>query len=143
MSERIIAPDLTTLEIPMDVWTQPFWDASAKEFLRAPRCSQCARFRWPPGPFCPHCQSQRTEWLDPGPAILYSYTIIRDPKVGASEASKTRVPALVEFPQADRIRLLTALTDTALSAVRIDAQLQIVWVPAASGRVPLFRIPDE
>jgi len=53
------------LEVPMDAWTQPVlgWNRG-KELLRRV-CSSCHRFRWPPDRFCPHCQSQLTDWVPP------------------------------------------------------------------------------
>jgi uncharacterized OB-fold protein len=124
------APDLTTLDIPMDVWTQPFWDGTAEKKLQVPRCSACARFRWPPGPFCPHCQSQQTDWVPPGIARIYSFTIVSD-----------RVPALVEFPAAEGIRILAAIVDTPLTAIRIGAELTLGWSRAVNAVVPVFSIP--
>jgi uncharacterized OB-fold protein len=126
------APDFGELEVPMDAWTQPFWDATAEYKLRVPRCAACARYRWPPGPFCPHCQSQLTEWVDPGIARIYSFTII----------SQQRVPALIEFPTADGIRILAAIVATPLNAIRIGAELSIGWLPAMNARIPVFRIPS-
>jgi len=46
MSEVSIAPDVSALEVPMDAWTQPFWDGTAEKKLLLPRCSSCHRFRW-------------------------------------------------------------------------------------------------
>ena len=65
MSEVTSAPDIRGLEVPTDAWTQPFWDAAAQGHLRFPRCAECGRFRWPPGPFCPACQSQAVQWVAP------------------------------------------------------------------------------
>jgi uncharacterized protein len=136
------APDLSALEIPKDAWTQPFWDATAAGKLLLPRCSLCARFRWPPGPFCPHCQSQLTDWVDPGVARIYSFTIISDENAHGVHETPQRAAALVEFPAADRIRILAALVATPLAAIRIGAQLKVSWSPAVNGIVPVFSIPS-
>src|SRR5579864_8904048 len=93
--------DLSALEIPIDSWTRPFWEGTAAGKLLLPRCSACARFRWPPGPFCPHCQSQLTEWVEPGAARIYSFTVIAE-----VDRQQYRVPALIEFPAADGVRIL-------------------------------------
>lgn len=140
MSELSIAPDLSALEIPMDSWTQPFWDAAAQEHLLLPRCSACQRFRWPPGPFCPHCQSQLTEWVSAGPARIYSYTITPEPRASETDPQHYRVPALIEFPEADGIRLLAAIVNTPLAQIQIGALLQLGWAQAANAKVPIFSV---
>ena len=141
MSVVSTAPDLSALEIPMDAWTQPFWDATAEKKLLLPRCSACSRFRWPPGPFCPHCQSQLTDWVQPGVARIYSFTIISDQLGQGADQLQQRVPALVEFPAADGIRILAAIVDTPLAEIRIGAELELNWLRAVNAVVPVFSIP--
>jgi uncharacterized OB-fold protein len=133
------APDIGELEIPMDAWTQPFWDAAADERLVLPRCGECKHFRWPPGPFCPDCQSQSIEWMPSGLGRIYSFTIIRDPK--AKGTHPVHVPALIEFPDAPGVRLLAAIVDTPLNAIRIGTTVSLGWSSAANARVPVFHIP--
>jgi uncharacterized OB-fold protein len=139
MPEICSAPDISSLEIPIDAWTQPFWDATARHELSLPACADCGRFRWPPGPFCPHCHSQRTHWLPAGPGRIYSFTIIRPAGMEAATAPLIHVPALVEFPEAGGIRLLAAIVDTPLAAIRIGEPLQVGWSQAANATVPVFR----
>jgi uncharacterized OB-fold protein len=141
MSIVSTAPDLGTLEIPMDAWTQPFWDATAEKKLLVPRCSACSHFRWPPGPFCWHCQSQLTEWVEPGLARIYSFTLLADRRDQGTGQPPQQVPALVEFPAADGIRILAAIVDTPLAEIRIGAELQLGWSQAANALVPVFSIP--
>ena len=136
MSEITTAPDISALEIPIDSWTQPFWDAAAEGKLLLPQCTSCGRFRWPPGPFCRHCQAQEVAWVPSGPARIYSFTILHD----RQDPAKILVPALIEFPEADGIRFPAAIVDTPVSAVRIGAEVTPRWSQAANARVPVFRI---
>jgi uncharacterized OB-fold protein len=41
---------------------RPFWEATRRHELRLPRCDACGRFRYPPGPVCPDCLSERSTW---------------------------------------------------------------------------------
>ncbi len=137
MDDRSATPVLGALEIPIDQWTKPFWDAAGNGDLRAPQCADCDRYRWPPGPFCPRCRSQNLRWRDPGRGVIYSYTIIapRD-----DTTAPPAVPALIEFPDADGIRIVAAVIDTPLAALRIGAPVKVSWLPAANAMVPAFSI---
>ena len=132
------APDLSALEIPIDTWTAPFWTAASEGRLQLPRCAVCHRFRWPPGPFCPHCQSQHTEWCEPGVARIYSFTIVH--VMGEDGETRVQVPALIEFPDADGVRLLAAIVDTAGSELRVGAALKLGWSQAANAKAPVFSV---
>jgi uncharacterized OB-fold protein len=142
MSEISSAPDVSQLEVPIDAWTEPFWQAAAEGELRLVRCADCRRYRWPPGPFCPHCQSQRTEWTPAGPARIYSFTIVRE-TAPEGAAPVVHAPALVEFPQADGVRLMAAIVDAPLEAIRVGAELTLAWSPAANAKIPVFRLAGK
>lgn len=45
-----------------DIWSKPFWDYAKKGFLGLQKCSECAYFRYPPGPACPKCLSALFSW---------------------------------------------------------------------------------
>jgi len=124
----------------MDSWTQPFWDATAQRKLLLPRCSACGRFRWPPGPFCPACRSQPVDWVPAGAGRVYSFTVI--PGAPAEEAGQRPVfvPALIEFPEAGGVRLIAAIVDTPVAAVRIGAKVELGWSEAANAVVPVFKL---
>jgi len=140
VTDFAVAPDISGLEIPMDPWTRPFWERAAEGLLVLPRCAACTQFRWPPGPFCPYCRSQQTEWAPAGIARVYSFTIVQDPRETGVGPSAPRVPALIEFPEANGVRLLAAIVDTPLADIRIGAQLKLGWSQAANAQVPVFSV---
>jgi uncharacterized protein len=131
-------PRLDDLEVPMDSWTLPFWEATAVRRLLMPRCADCGRFRWPPGPFCPACQSQLVEWCPAGEGRVSSFTIIRQAADG--EKPRALVPALIEFPDAGGIRLLAPIVDTPLKSLCIGAKVVLGWSQAANATLPVFRV---
>jgi uncharacterized protein len=139
MSNRSITPDYSNLEIPMDVWSEPFWAAGTEGRLIMPRCGDCGTFRWPAGPFCAKCQSQAVEWVPPGQARIYSYTILPVPMGEAVEPGR-RIPTLVAFDDAPGVRLVSALVDAALDKVAIDAPVEVHWQAASNAAVPVFRL---
>jgi uncharacterized OB-fold protein len=138
-----ITPDLSALEIPMDAWSQPFWDAAAARRLVMPRCAACGTFRWPAGPFCPQCHTQALDWVAPGQGRIYSFTIL--PVRGETEgaAPQCRVPALVEFADAPGVRLVSSLIGAPAEKISIGAAVEIDWLAAANATVPVFRLAGQ
>jgi uncharacterized protein len=141
MDTAAFLPDFATLNIPMDAWSQPFWDAAAAHTLRVPRCIACGTFRWPAGPFCPACRSQPVDWVPPGRGSIYSFTII--PVRGRDPAHPLwRIPVLVEFDAAPGIRLVSTLIRAPLERVRIGAAVEVEWLVAANAVVPVFQLTE-
>jgi uncharacterized OB-fold protein len=140
VSEISGRPNIAQLEIPVDAWTQPFWDAARDHRLVLPSCGACGRFRWPPGPFCPHCQSQEIVWADAGDGFVFSYTIVPGKLLESNGPSPKLVPALIEFPKAGNVRLTAAIVDSAIADIRIGAMVLPVWVQAKGAIVPMFRL---
>jgi uncharacterized OB-fold protein len=79
--------------------------------------------------------------VQPGPGRIYSFTILGDQRGQGADQPKQRVPALVEFPAADGIRILAAIVDTPLADIRIGAELELGWSQAVNAVVPVFSIP--
>jgi uncharacterized protein len=133
-------PDISQLEIPIDAWTAPFWDAANDRRLILPKCRACGRFRWPPGPFCPSCHSQDVAWADAGDGFIFSYTIIPSKAQEHGQASPALVPSLITFPDAGEIRLMAAVIDSVIDDIRIGAKVLPVWVEARDATVPMFQL---
>jgi uncharacterized OB-fold protein len=140
MSNLSLSPDLSALEIPMDAWSQPFWDAAAARKLLMPRCGACGTFRWPAGPFCPECSSQEVEWVPPGQGRIFSFTILAMRGQSEDAPPRFRIPALVEFDDAPGVRLVSSLIDAPAEAVAIGALVSLDWLTAANATVPVFRL---
>lgn len=140
MTEITSAPDISRFDIPKDQWTTPFWEAAALKELKVPRCASCGTHRWPAGPFCPSCRSQDVEWVAAGPAVLYSYTVVRQPGRNPEDPVKVIAPALIEFPEAGGVRIVAALVDTPVDAIRIGAPLALGWNARGEDNVPVFSI---
>lgn len=139
MTETSVRPDCAALEIPTDAWTRPFWDAAARHELLMPRCGKCGLFRWPPGPFCPACQSQKVEWVPPGQGRVYSFTLVPDPTRN-TQPLRILAPALIEFDRASGIRLISSIVDTPIESIRVGVEVELDWIEAANATVPVFRI---
>ena len=138
MSSKSICPDYSTLEIAMDAWSEPFWQAGAEGRVVMQKCSHCATFRWPATGFCPKCHEQGMEWVPPGQARIYSFTIVPVPGVDKEAAPGWRIPAVVEFDEAPGVRLVSLLAGADPQAVAIGDPVSLSWRAAANGVVPIF-----
>lgn len=134
------APDIAQVPLPIDQWTQPFWDAAARRELVIPRCTDCQTWRWPPSPFCPTCRSQELDWMPAGPARLYSYTIVRRPGPSPEDPMRIIVPGLVEFPEAGGMRFVAPIVDSEIDRIEIGVPLAIGWMPKEETNVPVFSL---
>lgn len=140
MTDLSICPDFSTFEIPMDAWSEPFWQAGSEGRTVMQQCSQCDTFRWPASPFCPSCRGQEVTWVPPGQARIYSFTILPVPGPDKEAPPRARIPALVEFAEAPGVRLVSVLVEADPQSVAIGDPVEIEWRPAANGVVPVFRL---
>jgi uncharacterized OB-fold protein len=140
MSKRTVAPQIGHIQIPVDTWSAPFWEAAARRELVVPRCGACGRHRWPAGPFCPQCQSQLVEWVPAGPGTIYSFTIVPAPATAPDAPRPSVAPALIEFPQAGGVRIMGAIIDSPLDAIAIDRPVTVDWREHDERNIPIFRL---
>lgn len=99
----------------------------------------------PPTPFCPNCHSQSIDWIPhDGTAVLYSYTIVDRVLIDGMEGSLPYVPAIVEFPHAQGIRLITNMVDCPIGALRVDAPVDLIWIePEPGTALPAFTLSRQ
>jgi len=89
----------------------PFWEHLGRGEIAFPRCLDCGRHHWYPKALCPWCQSTRIEWTPvTGAAELYSWTVVRHAFTAEYQDKIPYTVALVEFPDAPGVRLLTNLS---------------------------------
>lgn len=111
-----------------DVWTQPFWDAAKQHRLVGACCAECGAFRMPPTPFCPHCRSQRLNWVDlPGTGTVYSYSIVAHAIMPGMEDSLPYVTAVIALDGAGGTRLISNVVDIPIEQVRVDLKVRVIW----------------
>lgn len=142
MDELIAKPPPLGMPLVTNAWTAPFWEAAAKRELLLPRCVTCGRYRFPPTPFCPYCHKQAIDWVAaPEEAFLHSYTIVARAIVPGTESSLPYVPAIVEFPTADNVRLITNIIGVKLNSITVGQKVFLCWHDLPDGgSVPVFTI---
>jgi len=134
-----VAAPIGMVSLAPNAWTEPFWAAAGRHQLVAQRCLNCGTVRQPPGPFCPQCRTQPSEWMElSGRATLYSYTVIRHALAPQLRDYLPMVIAVVEPEEAPTARLVANLVEVAVGDVAIGMPLEVIWEDAGDG-VAVYR----
>ena len=116
-----------------------FWSKAAEGVLVVPRCSECNRTFWHPRPRCPHCGSERVEWIrGSGKGAIHTFTIVRQ---SGDPYFKTKVPYAVAMIDLDEgVRIMTNIVDTPLETLAVGMHVEVLFENAGVGvAIPLFR----
>jgi hypothetical protein len=120
----------------LDEETAPFWSAAANGSLVVQRCDGCGRFRFPPRPACPWCQSFEFSWpAVSGRATVWSFVVSHPPLLPAyAEMAPYNVivVALDEDPTIRMVGNLVASADAPInsvdpSTIEIGAPVRVVF----------------
>ena len=117
----------------------PFWSKAAEGVLAVPKCNECNRTFWHPRPRCPHCGSERVDWIRAsGKGAIHTFTIVRQ---SGDPYFKTRVPYAVAMIDLDEgVRIMTNIVDTPLETLAVGMRVEVLFEDAGGGiAIPLFR----
>ncbi len=128
MSEGYLHDGLPSPAAARDGLDAPFWDALAEERLVAQRCARCRGWQWGPEWICHRCLGDELvfEPLDT-PARIYSYERVWHPVHPALKEQGPYLVVLVEFPEADGIRMVGNLLGEPTQVVPIGAEVAPVF----------------
>jgi len=122
--------------------TKPYWDAAKEHRLMIQRCQDCQRAIFYPRSVCPHCMSDRLEWIQAsGRGTIYSYTVVhRSP--AAFKDDVPYVVALIDL--AEGVRMMSNVVACAPSDVRIGAAVEVVFDDVTPEiTLPKFRLATD
>ena len=143
-----------------------FWEAATAHRLVAERCADCGRFRHPPRPMCPECNSLAVEVVElSGRGTIYSFSIIHHPpsplfeypvlavlvdlEVGARNprgvGARNPLEVGARNPRGQSIRLVSNLVDvdpaTITGTSLVGRVVEVMFVPTDGDQaVPVFRL---
>jgi hypothetical protein len=118
-----------------------FWKKAAEGLLVVPKCAECDRTFWHPRPRCPHCGSERVEWIPAsGRGAVHTFTVVRQ---SGDPYFKTKVPYAVAMIDLDEgVRIMTNIVDTPLDSLAVGMRVEVLFEDAGGGiAIPLFRAP--
>ncbi len=118
---------------------RPFWEATRRHELCLQRCADCGHFCYPPGPLCPECLSERSDWMRVGGRGTVTTWVVFHQKYFASFAAD--LPYHVVQVQLDEgPRLTTNLVDVPNTDLRIGMRVEVVFDDVtAEITLPRFR----
>lgn len=130
---------LPTTDDPIDA---SFWQAALRGELMAQQCEDCDRYRFPPRPMCPHCQSMRVAWrVLSGRGVIWSFTAPSPPLLPAFQPLLPYVVAVVELAEDPTLRLVGALIRPGADSIQgIDAGAVRIGEPV---RVAFWRCAED
>ncbi len=111
---------------------KPFFDAATNGKLMIKKCSACGEHHYYPRPICPHCFSDKTDWVESrGTGTIYSYSVMR-------RGSPVQY-AIAYVTLSEGVTMLTNIVDCDLDAIRIGQAVKVVFKPTDGGPpVPMF-----
>jgi uncharacterized OB-fold protein len=121
-----------------------FWEAATSHRLVAQRCADCGRYRHPPRPMCPACNSMAVDIVElRGRGTIYSFSVIHHPPSPFFEYPVLAV--LVELEEG--IRLVSNLVGVDAAAIAgtslIGRAVEVEFTPTANDQaVPVFRLAN-
>ena len=135
-------PPADIIWLTPNVFTEPFWRATAEHRLVLPRCTACGTFRFPPSPFCFACRAQDVEWVEhEGNGTVYSFTVIRHAVIPDVKDALPFIAAVVELPDTNGCRVIGNIVDIDPSDVRIGMDVSLDWYDVREGTaIPIFRL---
>ncbi|WP_417777969.1 Zn-ribbon domain-containing OB-fold protein [Stutzerimonas xanthomarina] len=118
-----------------------FWEAACEKVLAIQRCSNCDRHIFYPRNRCPHCWSDRLDWVTAsGDARLATFSVIHKPGHPAFAEETPYVVALVDLVEGPR--MLTNLR-VPIDLIQIGMLLIVSWEERGDFTLPVFRMKDE
>jgi len=103
----------------------PFWEGTRQSRLLVQACTSCGYLRWPPGPVCPECQCQDSDWTEvQGAGELYSYATYHRP---LDKAFSDDVPYSVGLVQLDSGPRMLGVLQNPEDSLRIGGRVRAVF----------------
>lgn len=115
-------------------YARDFYDGCRRNVLLIQRCKGCGRFRFPPQPMCPHCNSMAQEWAPvSGNGRVYSFTVI--PSYQPRAVPMASWPAngypinvaLIELPDADGVHIVSNIIDCDVRNIKVGMAVQVAF----------------
>ncbi|MEE9202409.1 MAG: OB-fold domain-containing protein [Dehalococcoidia bacterium] len=118
----------------VDADTAAFWEGCKRHQLLVQRCQRCHRYRFFPGPTCPHCNSGDLTWTKvSGRGKVYSWIVVTRNIHPAFAGEVPYVVAVVELEEQEGLRIPGNLIDCDAGAIRGGMPVEVVFEDVTPG----------
>ena len=106
--------------------TRPYWEGAKRHELMIPKCQDCGLLFFYPRSLCPHCMSDKIDWIRAsGKGKVYTFTISH---VTASSAFQEDVPYNIAIIELDEgVHLMSNIVGCKNEDIRIDMPVEVVF----------------
>jgi uncharacterized OB-fold protein len=111
---------------------QAYFDACAKGTLLVGKCHDCGEYHFYPRRLCPHCLSDKTEWVAAkGTGTIYTYSTMH---------RGVPVPYTIAYVTLDEgVSMMTNIVDCDTTKLAIGQKVRVTFTPTEGGPpVPTF-----
>jgi len=125
-AERIIEPPLLNPE------NERYFEAAKEGVLLIGKCDECGDHHFYPRTICPHCNSDRVEWVPAkGSGVVYTHSTMQ---------RGVPVPYTIAYVTLDEgVSMMTNIVDCDTDALKIGDKVKLVFKPAKDGTpLPMF-----
>ena len=128
ITNEIYLPGLRQPAPMPDGLDAPFWEGTLKSEIRVQKCLSCETHQWGPEWMCHSCNSMDIEWVVIESACrIYSWQRPHHPVHSALKDRGPYIIVVVEFPQADGLRMVGNLLGDSMQDVVIGSQVTPVF----------------
>ncbi|MFA7249236.1 MAG: Zn-ribbon domain-containing OB-fold protein [Dehalococcoidia bacterium] len=129
---------------PEQYTAKPFWDGCREGRLMLPRCLTCNRVHFYPRVLCPHCHSDRLEWVEcSGEGYIHTFAVQHRAFGGWADEAPF-VTAFIDLKEGDRmLTVLRGVDPNRPQDIKIGAKVKIEFEPASDEvSIPFWRVVE-
>jgi len=125
--------DFYPLEDEKNTRISQFFTNLKKGRLTTTNCKECGKFLWPPRIICPHCLSDKLEWVDLGvEGELYAFT---ETRLGAPLGFVQDAPFCVGMIRIAGLLISARIDNAKYEDLKIGEKVKLKIVELEDGRV--------
>jgi uncharacterized protein len=108
--------------------TREYWNRAQAHELRAQRCSNCGRLRWPPQGFCPRCYSWEFSWTElRRTGTVESYVVVHQSIPAFAQDVPYTVARVIIDDTDERVMLTSSLIEVPWEQVKVGMRVEVVF----------------
>ena len=124
-----------TIQAPLlNPENERYFTAAKEGVLLVGKCNDCSEYHFYPRLICPHCNSDKTEWVPAkGTGVIYTYSTMR---------RGTPVPYTIAYVTLDEgVSIMSNIVDCDPDSLKIGDKVELVFKTAEDGTaIPMFTL---